>query len=37
VLYILLAGEPPFYDPDNFELFEKVKAGKYSMKQPVWQ
>lgn len=31
VLYILLAGEPPFYDPDNFELFEKVKAGNYSM------
>jgi calcium/calmodulin-dependent protein kinase I len=22
VLYILLSGEPPFYDEDNFELFE---------------
>lgn len=25
VMYILLCGEPPFYDEDNFELFEKIK------------
>lgn len=25
VLYILLSGAPPFYDEDNFILFEKIK------------
>ena len=25
VLFILLCGSPPFYDEDNFELFEKIK------------
>ena len=25
VLFILLSGSPPFYDEDNFELFEKIK------------
>ena len=27
VLYILLCGYPPFYDDDNFILFEKIKKG----------
>lgn len=36
VLYILLAGEPPFFDEDNFELYEMIKKGRYSMNQPVW-
>ena len=37
VLYILLCGEPPFYDNDNFELYEKIKQGKFTMNQPVWK
>lgn len=36
VLYILLSGEPPFFDEDNFELFEKIKKGSYEMNQPIW-
>lgn len=37
MLYILLTGEPPFYDEDNFELFEKIKTGNFTMNQPVWK
>lgn len=36
VLFILLSGEPPFFDEDNFELFEKIKNGQYSMANPIW-
>lgn len=36
VLYILLSGQPPFYDDDNFELFEKIKKCKYDMDSPIW-
>lgn len=36
VLYILLCGEPPFYDDDNFELFEKIKRCDYKFDQPIW-
>lgn len=36
VLFILLSGSPPFYDEDNFELFEKIKKCKYSLDTPAW-
>lgn len=36
VLYILLAGFPPFYDEDNMVLFEKIKKGKYDFPTPPW-
>ena len=36
VMYILLSGQPPFYDDDNFELFEKIKRCKYDMDSPIW-
>lgn len=36
VLYILLSGQPPFYDDDNFELFEKIKKCKYDITSPGW-
>lgn len=34
VLFILLSGSPPFYDEDNFELFEKIKKCEYSLSTP---
>jgi serine/threonine protein kinase len=37
VLFILLSGEPPFYHDDNFELFEIIKRGQYSMKGKIWE
>lgn len=37
VLFILLSGEPPFFDEDNFELFEKIKKCQYSMENPIWE
>jgi calcium/calmodulin-dependent protein kinase I len=37
VMYILLCGEPPFYHDDNFEMFELIKRGNYSMTQPQWK
>ena len=36
VLFILLSGSPPFYDEDNFELFEKIKKCRYSLDTPQW-
>ena len=36
VLYILLSGEPPFFDEDNFVMYELVKAGQFRMESPVW-
>lgn len=36
VLYILLTGAPPFYDEDNFELFEKIKRCEYDLSSSIW-
>ena len=33
MLYILLSGTPPFYDDDNFELFEQIKKCKYDQEE----
>jgi len=37
VLFILLSGVPPFYDEDNFELFEKIKKCQYDFSAPAWR
>lgn len=37
VLFVLLSGQLPFYDEDQFELFEKIKKGDYNMNDPVWE
>jgi serine/threonine protein kinase len=37
VLFILLSGTPPFYDEDNFALFEKIKRCDYNFNAPSWQ
>ncbi len=36
VMYILLCGFPPFYDDDNFALFEKIKKGQFDFPSPSW-
>lgn len=36
VLFILLSGTPPFYDEDNFALFEKIKSCRYNFNEPSW-
>lgn len=36
VLFILLSGKPPFYDEDNFALFEKIKRIDYNFNDPSW-
>lgn len=36
MLYILLCGFPPFYDNDNFKLFEKIKTGVFSFPEESW-
>lgn len=36
-MYILLSGQPPFYDDDNFELFEKIKKCKYDLTSGAWK
>ena len=37
MLFILLSGNPPFYDEDNFALFEKIKRCDYNFNAPTWQ
>jgi calcium/calmodulin-dependent protein kinase I len=32
----LLSGTPPFYEEDNFELFEQIKACKYDFDVETW-
>ena len=36
VLYTLLAGYPPFYDPDTKILMKKVAKGQYTFLSPWW-
>jgi len=36
VLFILLSGSPPFYDEDNFALFDKIKRCDYNFNAPSW-
>ena len=37
MLFILLSGGPPFYNPDQFEMFEKIKQAEYSFEALSWQ
>src|SRR5690606_26023928 len=36
MLFILLVGYPPFYNPNQAELFEQIKAGRYTMHTESW-
>jgi len=36
VLFILLSGTPPFYEEDNFKLFEQIKSCKYDFDVDTW-
>jgi len=36
VLFILLSGNPPFFDEDNFALFEKIKSCDFNFDAPSW-
>lgn len=36
VLYTLLAGYPPFYDPNTKVLMKKVSKGQYTFDSPWW-
>jgi serine/threonine protein kinase len=35
-MYIMLTGQPPFFNEDNFELFELIKAGVYDTSSDLW-
>ena len=36
VTFILLSGTVPFWDEDNFKLFEKIKACRYDFSASTW-
>lgn len=36
VAFILLSGTPPFYEEDNFALFEKIKRCEYDFDVETW-
>lgn len=36
IIYVLLAGYPPFYDEDQKKLFKKIKEGKYYFHEDYW-
>ena len=37
VAFILLSGTPPFYEEDNFALFEQIKSCKYEFEEDDWK
>ena len=37
VAFILLSGTPPFYEEDNFALFEQIKACRYEFDDQDWK
>ena len=37
VTFILLSGAPPFYQEDNFALFEQIKACRYEFNAKSWE
>eukprot|EP01006_Ploeotia_vitrea_P036076 TRINITY_DN65963_c5_g7_i1.p1 TRINITY_DN65963_c5_g7~~TRINITY_DN65963_c5_g7_i1.p1 ORF type:complete len:367 (+),score=5.44 TRINITY_DN65963_c5_g7_i1:173-1273(+) len=37
IVYVLLAGYPPFYDEDQKRLFRKIKEGKYYFHEEYWK
>lgn len=36
VAFILLSGTPPFYEEDNFKLFEQIKSCKFDFEVETW-
>jgi calcium-dependent protein kinase len=36
-MYILLCGYPPFKGKNHKEIFDRIKAGKYSFAGTEWQ
>ena len=36
VTFILLSGTPPFYEEDNFALFEQIKKCRYEFDPEIW-
>jgi len=36
MMYVMLAGQPPFYGDSNTETFRKILKGEYSFKHPEW-
>lgn len=36
MLYLMLCGSLPFKGPDSTAIMEKVKKGKYSLEEDVW-
>ena len=37
VAFILLSGTPPFYEEDNYALFEQIKSCKYDFEVETWE
>lgn len=37
ILYLLLAGKPPFAGSDKNDMFNKIQRCEYSMEDEVWQ
>ena len=35
-MFLFLSGQPPFYDDDLFQLYEKIKRCDYSFENEVW-
>lgn len=36
ILYVLLAGFPPFYDDDNAKLFKQIEEAEFEFMSPYW-
>src|SRR5690348_505176 len=36
ITYILLCGYPPFYEENNYALFQQIMSGHYEFDSPYW-
>ena len=36
ITYILLCGYPPFYEENDYLLFEQIKKANYEFDSPYW-
>ena len=37
VMFVMLTGEPPFYNPDKFQLFNLVMKAELPKNRPYWK
>ena len=37
ILYVMLSGNPPFYNKDQKKMIKKIQKGNPSFSHPIWK